>query len=80
METKAMSNDMVPISFRLPWTRQITETITIPRQLFEDLTEAAIELEDTLNEIESSPKFCSSSALSKTVEEAVKIRDGAPIK
>lgn len=49
--------------------------VTIPRQLFEELTSAAIELEENLENICQQPNFGTLKQLSATVEAAVKIRD-----
>lgn len=51
------------------------ESISIPRQLFEELTSAAIELEENLENICQQPNFGTLKQLSATVEAAVKIRD-----
>lgn len=52
--------------------------ITIPRQLFEELTSAAIELEENLENICQQPNFGTLKQLSAIVEAAVKIRDATP--
>lgn len=54
------------------------ETVTIPRELFERLTEAAEELNNMLYAIEQQPNFCDKKEFPKILAEALKIREALP--